>query len=53
MPRDQARRGLGLRFCKLATVCHGGSIAIEENEPRGTIFVVRLPLGGPAAARAD
>ncbi|MBZ0236789.1 MAG: GAF domain-containing protein [Deltaproteobacteria bacterium] len=37
-------RGLGLAFCKLAATAHGGTIAIETNEPHGCVFVVRLPL---------
>jgi two-component system sensor histidine kinase/response regulator len=38
-------RGLGLTFCKLAVVAHGGSIAIEDAQP-GTIFRVRIPHVG-------
>ncbi len=46
---DGARtgRGLGLAFCRLATTTHGGSIRIESNTPRGSVFVVRLPVAGP------
>lgn len=33
--------GLGLAFCKVATVAQGGAIWIEDGHP-GTIFVVRL-----------
>ncbi|HEY0254912.1 MAG TPA: HAMP domain-containing sensor histidine kinase, partial [Kofleriaceae bacterium] len=36
-------RGLGLVFCRLAASAHGGSIRIEDNEPRGTRFCVVLP----------
>ncbi len=41
--RSASGRGLGLAFCKLAAEAHGGTIAIEAHEPRGTEFVVRLP----------
>jgi two-component system CheB/CheR fusion protein len=36
-------RGLGLTFCQLAAEAHGGRIWIEDNEPRGSTFCVRLP----------
>jgi signal transduction histidine kinase len=36
-------RGLGLAFCKIATAAHGGRIWVEDNEPRGACFCVRLP----------
>jgi K+-sensing histidine kinase KdpD len=44
-----AGRGLGLAFCQLATVSHGGSIAVEANAPTGSVFVVRLRVAGPAS----
>lgn len=44
-------RGLGLAFCKLAVLAHGGKIWIEDNEP-GALFRIELPRSpaGPAAA---
>ncbi|MBX5482617.1 MAG: hypothetical protein IRZ16_12380 [Myxococcaceae bacterium] len=36
-------RGLGLHFCKLAAMAHGGRIWVEHNQPRGSVFRVRLP----------
>ncbi|MGH7652092.1 MAG: sensor histidine kinase [Gemmatimonadaceae bacterium] len=36
--------GLGLAFCKLAAAVHGGKIWVEDVEPRGSRFVVELPL---------
>lgn len=45
--RERSGRGLGLAFCELTVASHGGSIAIESNTPRGSIFVVRLPVTGP------
>jgi signal transduction histidine kinase len=43
---DQAdtNRGLGLAFCRLAVEAHGGTIWIEDNEPRGSRFCFRLPI---------
>ncbi|BAZ29899.1 two-component hybrid sensor and regulator [Cylindrospermum sp. NIES-4074] len=34
--------GLGLAFCKMAIEAHGGSIQVESNEPRGSIFIVEI-----------
>lgn len=39
-------RGLGLVFCRLAAEAHGGRIWVEDNEPRGTAFRVRLRAAG-------
>jgi two-component system, sensor histidine kinase LadS len=36
-------RGLGLVFCRLAAEAHGGAIWVEDNQPRGCCFCVRLP----------
>jgi signal transduction histidine kinase len=44
------RHGLGLAFCRLVAESHGGSIFVEANHPRGSVFVVRLP-GGEAMRR--
>lgn len=41
--RDAGSRGLGLRFCKLATEAHGGRIWVEDNDPVGARFCVELP----------
>jgi signal transduction histidine kinase len=45
-------RGLGLAFCRLAAEVHGGKIWVESNQPRGTVFCVRLPLPAEASAPA-
>lgn len=39
-------RGLGLAFCRLAVMAHGGTIEVLANEPRGAVFRVRLPKTG-------
>jgi signal transduction histidine kinase len=43
--RTHARtsHGLGLVFCRLATEAHGGKIWVEDNQPRGSSFCLRLP----------
>ncbi len=38
--------GLGLTISKQLVEAHGGRICAEPNEPRGSIFVVELPLAG-------
>jgi signal transduction histidine kinase len=47
--QPRAGRGLGLTFCQLAAEAHGGKIWIEDNEPRGTVFCLRLPWKRGAA----
>ena len=42
--RPRARRGLGLRACRVLTEAHGGRIWIEDRQPRGATIAVRLPL---------
>lgn len=43
--RKAVRRGvgLGLAFCKLVAVAHGGDIWMEDNIPQGSRFIVTLP----------
>ena len=42
--------GLGLSICMEIVSAHGGRIWVEDNEPRGSTFVVALPLmPGPGA----
>jgi len=39
----RSSRGLGLAFCRLAVEAHGGQISVEDNEPKGCTFVLKLP----------
>ncbi len=41
--REYGGTGLGLSIVKRLVEGHGGAIAIEDNRPRGTVFVVTLP----------
>jgi two-component system sensor histidine kinase/response regulator len=34
--------GLGLAFCKQVVDAHGGSLQVEENFPKGAIFIIQL-----------
>ena len=42
---DSFGKGLGLAFCRIAVEAHGGRISIEDNQPRGSVFVVQIPTG--------
>ena len=39
---DMAQVGLGLSFCKMVVDAHGGTISIDDNEPRGAVFSVKI-----------
>ncbi len=55
--RAESRRrgfGLGLPICRAIATAHGGHIRAERREPRGTRFLLDLPLGqAPPPARED
>jgi len=40
--------GLGLAFCRLVAEAHEGRIWVEENLPKGSVFVLEIPQGGAA-----
>jgi signal transduction histidine kinase len=48
--REYGGTGLGLSIVKRLVEAHGGGIRIDENRPRGTVFVVSLPQPPPSAA---
>jgi signal transduction histidine kinase len=48
--REYGGTGLGLSIVKRLVEAHGGSIAIEDNDPKGTVFVVTLPQAAPVAS---
>lgn len=41
--------GLGLSICRKTIDAHGGTIAVESREGKGTTFTIKLPLDGPGA----
>jgi signal transduction histidine kinase len=42
--RHISQTGLGLAFCKLVVVAHGGTIAAFPNQPHGSIMRISLPV---------
>ncbi len=47
--RQYGGTGLGLSIVKRLVLAHSGTVGIEENVPRGTVFVVSLPQQKEAA----
>jgi signal transduction histidine kinase len=43
--REHGGAGLGLAIVKRLVEAHQGTIHVEENTPRGAVFVVTLPVG--------
>ena len=43
--REAGGSGLGLSIVKDAVILHGGTITVSANEPQGTLFTVRFPIG--------
>jgi signal transduction histidine kinase len=43
--RVRESRGLGLRFCRVATEAQGGRIWVEDGAPGGVCFCIELPGG--------
>jgi two-component system, sensor histidine kinase and response regulator len=41
--RVRSSSGLGLTFCQLVAEAHGGRIWVEENAPKGSVFIVEVP----------
>lgn len=42
--------GLGLAYCRLAVLAHGGTIWAESAEGMGTVFHIRIPVAAGAKA---
>ena len=53
-PRDEVEgSGMGLSVVKKIVEHYGGNIAVEDNQPRGTKFVITWPLDNMARAVLD
>jgi CheY-like chemotaxis protein len=50
--RTDSPRGVGLRFCKQVIESMGGSITVESEPGRGSIFRCRIPCVTPQAGQA-
>ncbi len=50
--REQGGAGLGLAIVKRIVEGHRGRIRVDDNEPRGSTFVVSFPLGGSGTSGA-
>ncbi|NUP09512.1 MAG: HAMP domain-containing histidine kinase [Polyangiaceae bacterium] len=50
--REQGGAGLGLAIVKRIVEAHLGRIRVEENAPRGTVFVVTFPLNASGSSGA-
>jgi signal transduction histidine kinase len=50
--REYGGTGLGLSIVKRLVEAHGGAIRIEDNQPKGTVFVVSLPQTAQRVAEA-
>lgn len=44
-PRPRSGTGLGLTFCQLVAVAHGGQISVDDAPGGGSLFWVELPTG--------
>jgi signal transduction histidine kinase len=49
--REYGGTGLGLSIVKRLVEAHGGMVMIDENVPRGAVFVVSLPAGSLGSMR--
>jgi signal transduction histidine kinase len=49
--REFGGAGLGLSIVKRLVEAHAGTISVEDNPPRGTVFVVRLPQAPASVAK--
>ena len=45
--REHGGTGLGLSIVKRLVDAHNGSVHVQDNEPNGSVFVVRLPVWRP------
>lgn len=48
-----SQTGLGLAFCKMVVDAHGGGLYVLDNEPRGSVFTVELPILDPLSQDSE
>jgi len=41
--KTRSSSGLGLTFCQVVAEAHGGRIWVEENRPKGSVFILEIP----------
>ncbi|MEH2136367.1 hybrid sensor histidine kinase/response regulator [Nostoc sp.] len=41
--------GLGLAFCQMAIKAHGGRISVEDNQPKGSVILIKISSLPPGA----
>jgi len=49
---ESVGKGLGLAFCRIAVEAHGGRIWVEDNQPRGSVFIVQIPSDSSRSTRS-
>jgi signal transduction histidine kinase len=42
LKKNTSQTGLGLAFCKIAIEAQGGTLAIADNDPQGSIFMIEI-----------
>jgi two-component system, sensor histidine kinase and response regulator len=42
--KTRSSSGLGLTFCQVVAESHGGRIWVEANQPKGSVFVIEIPM---------
>jgi signal transduction histidine kinase len=52
VPEGDEGFGLGLSIVSAILAAHGGTVAVEPEEPHGARFVVTLPVAGPDTEEA-
>jgi signal transduction histidine kinase len=46
---EMGNTGLGLYIVKKTMERYGGQVSVEDNQPKGAVFVLRFKSGGPSS----